>query len=349
MNKIVKFSVCTLLAIGYGAVVHENRSDVASYHSVRKPTTCVLGEDEYDIVEYHFNPHRHPNHCWNYMGSNYPNLDNTSFPERTGKKTADQSPFSTATSLLYLVVALLTNDDGGTVLLSLLAASSFELHREPTDVSRHNDWGIISPLLVWYSLAGIETAYKYVNSRDVSVLVVSIMFWTTYQDIVVAISVGAGLISVRSVYIFWTDPSLRWTLGMSVLCAGVAFTAKQYGDGNLGWIRDHHHIGECTNNRNSGRIEDIVHSQWHVFSALALLLFERRVDVAKTASTVRNVIIVLGSVAVVASAFLNNDNYGGWLSVCIVSPVLWLMSELIYNETTSKTYTVIDPYFKFIS
>ena len=163
--RVAAFSACTLVALIYGAVVHSVRSDVARYHAIRKPTTCTMGEDEFTVKEYHPNPHRHPNHCWKFMDEEYPYAGNTSFPERSGDASFDLAPYSTASSLLYLVVGLIVDDPGASVLLAVLGEFNRAAPR-PDACNRHNDWGSIAPLLAWCAVSGLAPGYSPCNSRS---------------------------------------------------------------------------------------------------------------------------------------------------------------------------------------
>ena len=261
-------------------------------------------------------------------------MKNTTFPSEW-RTSFDQAPYSTSTSLLYLIVGILSDDEGGGVLLALLSASSTELHRAPTDSNRHNDWGIISPLLAWYALTGIEVFSKP-HLRVLSLLVVYVVFWTTYQDMTVAIAIGGGLFLVRAAYLFWQKPLLRLTLLTSLLCGAAAITAKQYGDGNISWIQDHHHLSECTNDLNSDAIKDIVHALWHVFSALGLLIFEGKHDYPTSGLAATAV----PALAVIIAACLNDDVYWGWLMVSFGSPIWWLAIDFLFSPT--KKYSTLE-------
>ena len=115
---------------------------------------------------------------------------------------------------------------------------------------------------------------------------------------------------------------------VALLCGATAIVAKEYGDGNLDDIPDHHHLSECTNNANSDAIEDVVHSLWHVFSALAFLLF---LDIKNTDSSQADMptskelagftamTIVFAALAVIVTASVNTDTYWAWLLVAFVT------------------------------
>ena len=347
--KVAVFSGCTLLALIYGAVVHGVRSNVPRYHAIRKPSTCRMGDDEFTVEEYHSNPHRHPNHCWKFMDEEYPYAGNMSFPERTGDASFDLAPFSTASSLLYLVVGLLVDDPGASVLLALLSASSTELHRAPDACSRHSDWGSIAPLLAWCAVSGLATPQSetaLARGRSAGVVLVFALFWTSYQDMLVAIAIGTALFLARTAYEFWINPPSRITLLVTVLCGAAAFVAKEYGDGNLPGIPDHHHLSECANDAKSDAIEDVVHSLWHVFSALAVLLFfgaQKNKAAAKPfpsqvgflcQSSALDVVVTVAASAVIVTAGFNNDAYWAWLLVAFGSSVACVAVD-VYNEKLS--------------
>lgn len=363
------FAAATVVILLYGSIAHTQRSDVARYHAIRKASGCSRESDHCEFPALYTNRHGHPNHCWNHMNGIFPDPLNETFANRSGTRPYDMAPYSTSTSLLFLVrrsgdtcgkwrlssltvfltqvvgILLLLYDaemmsrDTNAIALSLawVAASSFELHRAPSEVSRHNDYAAIAPLLTYLGFvamgvgpgptkAGAATLAGISDNpwlASVKLTLVAVVILVTYTDVDIALYIGMAMILIGS---------LRRLLlrdWKPVLTAGVAafsaVCAKAYGDEAtiLPWISyNHHHRAECANDLNSAMLEDISHGTWHIMAALAALVYTPPLIGIDPLSDVEYGCVVLIALGTIIAVHTNSDNYAGWITLSYLSTVV---------------------------
>lgn len=349
--NLTAFGALTILSLLYGSIVHSQRTSVARYHHIRKPTSC--GDIDRTCVypvEY-VNRHGHPNHCWNYLrtytGSHFPNPNNESYPDRKGHQTIDLAPYATSTSVMYLasgVIILVCERKGATwvrdttgvaVFFMLVGMSSFAFHRAPTTTTRHNDWAMISVLLTYLGM----TAFELHGPVMSAVKLVAAVFQLTYENEYIALYIGAGVIlagmSVMLVRSFLTSyqhpPYIFPSSVLALVCVFTAVLCKFYGNAepnpNLPFLAydSYHHRAECANDQRSEQIEDISHGTWHVYGALAGLIFTLPLIGCQSFSYVEMGIVLASSVATIITTCENRGSYTGWLGLMYTSAALWMI------------------------
>lgn len=375
----------TLVAFLYGLIRHAYRtSDVAAYHGYWPCTGDCCG----DLALYN-NPHHHPNHCWNYFDhpgtdSWYPNLLNTTYPPRQ-KMDVDYMPYSNSTSYIYVVlgcvIVIMSNyvaetdnrrfDIGGIfVSLAWVGASSAEFHRNPTELTRHNDWAMIAPLLAIVGADGMRVEWWWPSKSrsirrlaDYMVKLVCVFpsIYLGYYSPTIAILYGFAALSIGYICLFGVflrnRMDLKHLLNISIIIP-LAFSAvacKSYGNnpnsmGAASFLFPNHefeHYAQCTNDVNAARLSDIAHGWWHILICLSLaFLVLPQLGLEPLDSPVSYACVSIVPAGILACAYFVGENktlsYTAWWIVSLVSLVS--ASVGLYFTRTRDKYKAVDVY-----
>lgn len=371
--KLAWYGLCTIAVLLYGTLTHSSRSSVARYHHIRKPESCgdIDRTCVYEVT--YVNRHGHPNHCWNFMktptGIHFPNVNNETYPNRTGYQSVDLAPYSTSTSVLYLVSGVIImvfahNDTpwvrdatGISVFFMVVGMSSFAFHRSPSDTTRHNDWAMISVLLTYLGMSAFEIHGPYTSG--IKLVAAGIVFQISYDYVHLSLYIGAAimlsgmavmLVRAAMVRSFKPEPRMVQSIVVALGCVVAAVFSKYYGNAEpnpaLPFLAydAYHHRAECANDQNSEHVEDISHGNWHIYGALAGLVYALPVVGCNALTTLEMAAVLCTAAATAFSAMFNHGKYSEWMGLTYGSAVLWIVvsaGEWAYNRKSSVGYSAV--------
>lgn len=354
MDRLGGYGAALLVVLMYGAIKYDTFKDVPRYHAIRKPETC--GDMDrtcvYDVT--YINRHGHPNHCWNYMNG-FPDPRNETYPNRTGAVGDDMMPYSTATSLLYLVAGLVvvgresdhdpSQRDAMAIglLLAWVASGSFELHRHPTDTSRHNDWANIAPLLAYMGLASFQVYSP--TWCVIKLSITAIVMLVSNKYVYASLYTGAAVLGIGAIVQMIVRRNVVYPL-IAALCALAAVASKTYSDqhdNGVAWVagsNQFHNTAECANDMAAAKIEDLAHAQWHVWGSLAVLWYTTPLlALVPDPTPLQHIVLVTGATALIINATTNPGNLDAWMTMAFLTVLLLAVPSIVSYNIKHLYYT----------